>query len=313
MGKSTSPNAAQPASRPAFRTPESEAAFFAAYDAALACWPLPVTPIDAPSEYGTTRINACGPEGGRPVVLLHGGGATSTVWYANVAALAASRRVYAVDLIGDAGRSVHDGRPIKRADDVTGWLDHVLDHLGLDSTALVGHSYGGWIALTYALHARHRVEQLALLDPNLCFAGYRPSYLLRALPMLVRPTVDRCNAFLDWETGGALDRGLVDPAWSRVYALGMTDFPSARPVTGPRPSAEQLRSLTTPSLVLMAERSRAHKSAQVADRARRLLPNAEVTVLSGISHHAAPMADPVPLNDRLTRFLGSTGRSAPDA
>ncbi|MGK4583936.1 alpha/beta fold hydrolase [Kitasatospora sp. HPMI-4] len=303
---------ARRADRPAFRTPENEIAFFAAYDAALARWPLPVTPITVVSEYGTTRINACGPEDGRPLVLLPQGGATSTIWYANVAALAADHRVYAVDLLGDPGRSVHDGHPIRRAESMTAWLDTVLDHLGLDSTALMGHSYGGWIALTYALHASQRVERLALLDPTQCFAGYRFGYLLRVTPLVARPTEARARAYVDWESGGAPARGLVDSAWSTVHALGAAHFPSSRPVTGPRPSAERLRSLTVPTLVLLAERSRTHDSAQVADAARRLLPDAEVAVLPGISHTVAPMADPEPLNERVTRFLGTPDRSAPD-
>ncbi|MGE7436119.1 alpha/beta fold hydrolase [Kitasatospora sp. NPDC001175] len=304
---------ARPAGPPAFGTPEAETAFFSAYEAALARWPVPVTPATARSEFGTTRLNACGPEDGRPVVLLSGGGATSAVWYANVAALAATHRVYAVDLIGDPGRSIHDGRPIRRAEDMTAWLDTVLDHLGLDSTALVGHSYGGWIALTYALHAPHRVERLALLDPTQCFAGFRFGYLLRALPMLLRPTAARARAFIDWETGGAPARGLIDPAWSAVHALGTAHFPSSKPVTGPRPATERLRSLDIPTLILTAELSRPHRSSQVADHARALLPNAEVAVLPGVSHHAVPMADPALLNDHLTRFLDTPARTAPDA
>ncbi|WP_082119325.1 alpha/beta fold hydrolase [Saccharothrix sp. ST-888] len=289
--------------RPEFRTPGTEAAFLAAYDAALARWPLPATPIDCRSEYGTTRINACGPADGRPVVLLPSGGATSTVWYANVAALAATHRVYAVDLIGDAGRSVRHGRPIRRAEDLAGWLDSVLDRLGLATTAMVGHSYGGWMALGYALHAPHRVTRLALLDPTQCFAGFRPGYLLRAVPLLLRPTAARARDFIAWETGGAPAAGLIDPAWSTVHALGTADFPRSKPVTGPRPSAGQLRALTVPTLVLTAERSRTHDGARVAAAARALLPHVEAEVLPGLSHHAMPMTDPGPLNDRLTRFL----------
>ncbi|MFB7666084.1 alpha/beta fold hydrolase [Kitasatospora sp. NPDC056138] len=302
MSTSTS-RTTRTAERPEFRTPGAEAAFLAAYDTALARWPLPATPIDCRSEYGTTRVNACGPADGRPVVLLPGGGATSTVWYANVAALAATHRVYAVDPIGDAGRSVRDGRPIRRAEDLTGWLDGVLDRLGLASTAVVGHSYGGWTALGYALHAPDRVTRLALLDPTRCFAGFRPGYLLRAVPLLLRPTAARARAFIAWETGGAPAAGLIDPAWSAVHALGAADFPRAKPVTGPRPSAGQLRALTVPTLVLTAERSRTHDGARVAAAARTLLPHVEAEVLPGVSHHAMPMADPGPLNDRLTRFL----------
>src|SRR2546423_3023605 len=96
--------------------------FFEAYDAVLARWPIAVETVDLRSAYGTTRVNACGPAGAPPLVLLPGGGATSTVWVANVAALAARHRAYAVDLVGDAGRSVADGRPVRTPADLVDWL-----------------------------------------------------------------------------------------------------------------------------------------------------------------------------------------------
>jgi pimeloyl-ACP methyl ester carboxylesterase len=134
----------------------------------MAKWPTPVRAVDVPSPFGTTRAHACGPADGRPTVLLHGGGSSSSCWYANVAALSRENRVYAVDRIRDAGRSVHDGRPIRRPHDLAEWLDAVADGLGLQDFALCGHSYGGWQALDYTLRRPQRVSRLALLDPTDC-------------------------------------------------------------------------------------------------------------------------------------------------
>ncbi len=162
--------------------------FRAAYDAVLAKWPVPVEPVGVPSAFGTTHLNVCGPAGGTPLVLLHS---------------------------GDAGRSVADGRPIRSREDLTAWLDALLGGLGLDTVRLCGHSYGAWLALSYALHAPHRVGRLAPLDPTTCFAGLNLTYRLRAVPLFVRPSADRVRAFMRWETGGAP----IDPAWLEVTAL----------------------------------------------------------------------------------------------
>jgi pimeloyl-ACP methyl ester carboxylesterase len=48
--------------------------------------------------------------------------------------------------------------------------------------AVIGHSDGAWIGLSYALHAPHRVRRLALLDPTPCFAGL-PGVSHHELPM----------------------------------------------------------------------------------------------------------------------------------
>ena len=159
--------------------------FSEAYEAVLAKWPVPVERMEVGSPYGMTRVNVCGPPDGKPLVLLHSGGATSTVWFNNVADLTRVHRVHAVDQINDAGRSVPAGRPVRSRDDLLAWLDAVLTGLGLNAVRLCGHSYGGWLALNYALHASPRVTHLALLDPTLCFAGMRLSYRLHAVPLFL--------------------------------------------------------------------------------------------------------------------------------
>src|SRR5690606_38926776 len=160
-------------------TERRRAEFLAVYDAVLARWPVDVQSVDVPSAYGTTRVQVCGPEDGPPLVLLHAGGATSTVWFANAADLARTHRVYALDQIGRPGHGIHDGRAISALDDLMAWLDAVFGGLGSGTAALCGHSYGGWLALSYALIAPPQVSALALLDPTGCFAGLALNYRLR--------------------------------------------------------------------------------------------------------------------------------------
>jgi pimeloyl-ACP methyl ester carboxylesterase len=284
---------------PGFKTAEAEAAFFAAYDAVLDQWPVLVETDDVPTRFGTTHVNICGPTGGKPVVLLHGGGATSTVWFANVEQLSRAHRVYAIDMIGGAGRSVHDGAPTGTPADLLDWLDAVLDALGVDIGYFCGHSYGGWLALNYALHAPQRVRRLALLDPTTCFAGLSLSYRLRAVPLFVRPTAARMRAFIGWETGGMT----VNPAWLTLAALGTADFPQSKIIMPHRPAAESLRALTVPTLLLLAERSRAHDVRQVEANARELMPDIAAVTLPGATHHSVPTENPARLNHELVEFF----------
>ncbi|MFB7337122.1 alpha/beta fold hydrolase [Streptomyces adustus] len=271
--------------------------FVAAYDALLARWPTGTAELTVPTPYGPTRVHAYGPQDGAPLVLLHGGGATGTSWFANASPLGALHRVYAVDILGDVGRSERAGLPLRTPRDLTAWLDAVLDGLGLPAAALCGHSYGGWVAAAYALHRPRRVERLVLLDPTQVFGGYQPGYLLRVLPMLLRPTAQRVGAYLDWESAGTG----VDEDFKRLYVLGATLRGRGRPVVGrtldPGP-------LAMPVLVLFAERSRVHDAEATADRARRLLPRARVEVLPGLGHHTMPTAGAAAVNAIMLEFLG---------
>ncbi|MER5839937.1 alpha/beta hydrolase [Streptomyces prasinus] len=275
-----------------------ETIFHAAYDAVLRQWPLEVRGVDVPTPYGSTRVQVCGPENGAPLLLLPGGGATSMAWFANVGDLAAACRVYAVDLMGDIGRSVHDGAPLRGVGDLMAWLDALCDALDLDGTHLCGHSYGAWIALNYALHAPHRIGRLALLDPTGCFAGMSPRYLAHALPMLLGPTAERVRAFHRWETGRDPD----DPVW-RAFLDSTATVRHSKVVAMRRPRERDVRACTVPALVLLAEHSRVHDVPRVAATARRLLPGADVVTLPGASHHSLPTERPAGLNRVLTGFL----------
>ncbi|MEU9453662.1 alpha/beta fold hydrolase [Streptomyces sp. NPDC048277] len=272
-------------------------AFDPVYDELRARWPESTEEHDVVTPYGRTRVHVYGPADGSPLVLLPGGSATGLVWFANAPALGERHRVHAVDLLGDAGRTERRGAPLplKSAGDLTAWLDALLDGLGLTRTHLCGHSYGAWLAARYALHAPQRVDRLALVDPTQVFAGFRPGYLMRALPALLRPSEARARAFLAWETADTHP----DETWQRLYALATT-APGRRLVAGGRPRAAGLR---MPVLVLLAEHSRAHHSAEVADRARRTLPRGTVALLPRATHHSLPLTAPEQLNDVLTAFL----------
>ncbi|MEU5577735.1 alpha/beta fold hydrolase [Streptomyces huasconensis] len=282
--------------------PADPEAFQAAYDTALAKWPEGTTTRTVSTPYGHTHVTVHGPADGAPLVLLPGGGATGLSWFANAAELAGTRRVFAVDLVGDPGRSVPVAeRPVRTVTDLTAWLDALLDGLDIPAADLGGHSYGAWIALHQALRAPGRVRRLVLVDPTRCFAGFRPGYLLRALPTLLRPSVRATRAFLAWETGGAP----LDADWLALQE-GAAAFPAARPVMGPRPAPAALRTLRPPTLVLLGGRSRAHDVRRVASRAAALLPDVTVATLPGVSHHALPHARPAELNRVVAEFLSRT-------
>lgn len=282
-----------------FRTEDLAVAFAAAYDAELARWPLPVTPVDVPGEYGTTRVQVCGPRDGTPLVLLHGGGCTSTVWFANVGVLGRTHRVFAPDQIGGVGKSVPAGKPVRRVEDLTAWLDGLLAGLNLDAAAFCGHSYGAWIALNYALHDPSKVTKLALLDPTNCFAGLTLGYRLHAVPLFARPSAQRMRSIIEWEA----DRAPLDESWLTLACLGGGEHRGTKLVMPHRPKPERLQAMKVATLMLLAEKSKAHDINRVRANAQRVLPHLTTTVLAAASHHSIPATRPEQLNQELLAFL----------
>ncbi|MDP9799550.1 pimeloyl-ACP methyl ester carboxylesterase [Catenuloplanes nepalensis] len=264
---------------PTFGRPEQEAAFREAYAEAVSQWPAGTESLDLPTPYGRTHVHVCGPPAGPPLVLLHGGGGSSTVWFALARELAGRFRIYAPDRVAEAGLS----ESATAAPDPLAWLDSVLDGLGLHRTHLAGHSYGGWQAFTYALSRPERVDHLALLDPSDVFAPMAPGYLLRGVPTLFLRFPRVLDSLLTWETRGRP----LDPATRRL-ALAAQAGRMPSPVM-PRRPAEPER-LAVPTLVLVAARSRSHDPARLRARADRL-PRVTTALLPDATHHTLPTED----------------------
>ncbi|MFF7140117.1 MULTISPECIES: alpha/beta fold hydrolase [Streptomyces] len=97
---------------------------------------------------------------GPPVVLVHAGVADHRMWDAIVPGLAERHTVIRYDLRG-FGASEPPTGPFDETDD----LRRLLDRLGHERVRLVGASWGGRVALNFALAHPDRVRSLALLAP----------------------------------------------------------------------------------------------------------------------------------------------------
>ena len=117
-----------------------------------------------------------------PVLLLHGGpGASHNYLLPQMLELAKEHRLVTYDQRG-GGRSRHED---DRA--TIGWRDQVADveavalELGLSALALVGYSWGGLLAMLYAIEAQEErlatpPASLALIDPAPISRAFRESF-----------------------------------------------------------------------------------------------------------------------------------------
>jgi pyruvate dehydrogenase E2 component (dihydrolipoamide acetyltransferase) len=100
-------------------------------------------------------------EGGTPLVLIHGFGGDLNNWLFNHPALAANRRVIALDLPGHG----ESGKALKTGDlnELSTSVLALLDHLDIGKAHLAGHSMGGAVSLDIARREPKRVASLVLI------------------------------------------------------------------------------------------------------------------------------------------------------
>ena len=98
-------------------------------------------------------------------------------------ALSTQFRIYAVDIIGEAGNS-EEYRPDLTSDAFALWMKDVLDALSLESAVLIGNSLGGWMALKFATAYPERVSKLILIA-SAGLAQIRPQFFADCVKLLL--------------------------------------------------------------------------------------------------------------------------------
>jgi pimeloyl-ACP methyl ester carboxylesterase len=288
-----------------FKSPKGEADYLAAYEAMMKYWPVPYEVMDIPGYYGCTHLVASGPKDGPPLVLLHGGRASLTMWSPNIADLSRDYRVYAIDIIGQPGKSIPDKTFQKRADLVP-WFTGLLDALGISKASLVGQSYGGWFALNYALQRPERVNKIALISPAACFLPLNWEHMLRGSLMFFFPTRRTMRSFKLWETYPGNIQTPENLAFfnakTELLYLGFKYFHCQGEANPDTFSDEQLRSVRVPTLLLIGQQEVIYDPAASIKRACRLIPHVEAGLIPNASHDLSSFQARV-VDERILSFF----------
>jgi len=275
-----------------YKSTEGERAVRERYLEILKYWPVPNQQLRVPTREGETFVVACGDEAAPALLLLHGGMANSAMWMGDVAAWAAHFRVYAVDVIGEAGLSA-PSRPALASEAYALWLDDVMQALSLTRASVVGVSLGGWLALDYATRRPERVESLALLCP----AGVgrqKIGIVFKTIPLrMLGPWGRRKAAEL------ILGRPPANPPPAVQYFLQFIALihKHLRPriVKLPVFSDAALRRLSMPVLAILGGKDVLIDSTETKQRLERNVPLAEIRYLPEAGHlipkQTAPILD----------------------
>ncbi|HEX4417726.1 MAG TPA: alpha/beta hydrolase [Kofleriaceae bacterium] len=235
---------------------------------------------------------------GVPVVCLHSGGLSSRQWKRLAAVLAPTHRVILPDLIGyGATGTWPDREPFHFQLDVDAIVALVRT---LDQPAhMVGHSYGGFLAMHVARAVP--VRSLALYEP-VTFSVLDPVRDAAALAALdIKPTwepdasgVDEgwFTSFVDWWNGPGAWAAMPAETAAAFRAIGWKLFEEVRTLAADQTGAARFAEVTAPALILCGVQS-PMSELRTVERLADALPAGRLQMFEGaghmgpITHHAA--------------------------
>lgn len=266
---------------------------------------------------------------GDPLVLMHGG-PSADLWTMGMFRSCADEHTLVFYDHRCNGRSV--GVPVTSMtwENLTADADALREHLGFDRWAVLGHSFGGQVALEYTLRYPDRVSRLVLVDTGadsrwarenaprvLAERGYSPAKVELVRRWFHGEFTPREYFPIFWRIGGAYVHGSGWRLMARAMAAGgwrSRMRPEALIYAGRHLSegwsvVDRLGEITVPTLVLAG----AQDFVFPPECQRQLaagIPRSQLVIVDGAGHspHDEKPAEVIPVVRRFLATDSSAGR-----
>ena len=234
------------------------------------------------------------------LVLLHGVGLNQSIWAEQVKSFSTTHRVITYDLLGH-------GAETRRGEVLSDWVTQLetrVEELGLQKFSLLGFSFGGMIAQSYAAKHGDKIDKLVLMSTVYDRSEADRAGVLARLELAKRegPQAIISAALSRWFSPNAkpellayydkLLRGNDAAAFLAAYeCFAKSD--------GEQKGA--LANFTRPTLVMTGERD-AGSTPTMAQKLAGVIPNAKCYIVPN-GRHMMPVEMPETVNAVLLRFL----------
>lgn len=223
-------------------------------------------------------------QGKEPVILLHGGFASSDEWSFEVPLLAKTHQVIVVDSRGHGRSSL--GAQQLGYELLTSDVLQLMDHLNIPRASIVGWSDGGIIGMILAIQHPERINKLFTFGANYNLAGYKSetSDSASAARFMARATANyrKLSPTPD-------DFGKLKQALGKMY----TAEPNLKPA--------DLKTIKAPTVIACGQYDQFIKQEHFRELAQ-LIPGAKLVILPNVAH-GGPLQDPASFHQAVVSLL----------
>ena len=265
----------------------------------------------------TVYVEAAGT--GETVVLLHCSASSSAQWRKLSTQMADRFHVVAPDLYGYGKTDPWPGHgPLTLADEAALVTEAIADVEG--PVHLVGHSYGGAVALQIAIERPERLRSLTLIEP-VAF------YLLRHGGLMERTLFDEIGALADtisravlsgdyhggmacfvdfWNGAGAWTKVKDETRTALARQVGKVALDFGATTRAPTP-LDAIRAMGVPTLILCGQESPMATFA-IANMLAEMVTPAHLMMVADAGH-MMPMTHPEAVRDAIVEHVRTTNES----
>lgn len=262
--------------RRAFKSDAGKKEILSIYDKFLDQWNFNYKTFYINTSYGKIHIINSGDNKKPSIILLHGTSSNSLSWMDEIKEFSNHYCVYAIDIIGEPGKSDEKQYPFKNPANFL-WLDEVLNKLNLCNVSIVGISLGAWIAIGYSIMHPEKIDKLVLLCPS-GIGKQKISFIFKAIPLMLLGDYGY-NKITKLVNGNqSIDKEVED--YTKLIAKNFNLRFDKIPIF----SDAELKKLTMPTLLYVGEKDVLINSHQTAKRFEKMLPNVSLNLLSDYGH-----------------------------
>jgi pimeloyl-ACP methyl ester carboxylesterase len=249
---------------------------------------------------------------GEPVVMLHCTSASGSAWRSLAARLGEDFRAIATDQWGCGASAEWPGRKPFSLEHEAAPVIAILRSLGYRAH-LVGHSYGGSVALRVAREAPELLKSLTLIEPSSFHMLRHPpeaAALFAEISAIDETTAHACRIgdlwggmgrFVDYWSGEGAWAAMPEPAQAKMaprLAKVLLDF---RALIHEPCGIEAYAAIALPTLLICGERTRA-PSRRIVQMLAEALPQAQVETIPGAGH-MSPLTHAAEVNEKIAAHL----------
>ena len=265
-----------------YKSEKGKKAILDLYDDQLSRLKAPWKDVYADTSFGKTHIIETGNLSGEPLLVFHGGNATTAYNLLACDFIMKDFHIYAVDMVGHPGKSAETSLPAKGYD-YGKWVGEVIDALKYDEISLFGGSFGAGVMAKTMCVCPDKIKRVVLYVPS----GIKNAPAINSASMMLPMIAYWVTGKDKWLKKCMLPMAVTDDnITDDIYETAKLSIDYIKVKTGMPSDVDEdlMKKCNAPTLVMAAEKDCLFPGRGVIERAERIIPNCKTYLLEGRGH-----------------------------